>query len=116
MGESGYKENSAGAGRYHNEPGNTSEDFGRRYADGGRLCLCADCGYYGGETHERIDSYVPSDPNKTGIEMEALTAASVAALTIYDMCKAVDRGMRIDEVFLLYKAGGKSGDFRRSDG
>ncbi|MCI8855549.1 MAG: cyclic pyranopterin monophosphate synthase MoaC [Clostridiaceae bacterium] len=54
--------------------------------------------------------------HKTGIEMEALTAASVAALTIYDMCKAVDRGMRIDEVFLLYKAGGKSGDFRRSDG
>ena len=53
---------------------------------------------------------------ETGVEMEALTAASVAALTIYDMCKAVDRGMRIDEVFLLYKAGGKSGDFRRSDG
>ena len=53
---------------------------------------------------------------KTGVEMEALTGVSVALLTIYDMCKAVDRGMRIDEVFLLYKAGGKSGDFRRSDG
>ncbi len=47
--------------------------------------------------------------NKTGIEMEALTAASVAALTIYDMCKAVDRAMRIDEVLLLHKDGGESG-------
>lgn len=53
--------------------------------------------------------------HKTGIEMEALTAASVAALTIYDMCKAVDRGMRIDETFLLHKAGGKSGEYCRSD-
>lgn len=51
--------------------------------------------------------------HKTGIEMEALTAASVAALTIYDMCKAVDRGMRIDETMLLYKSGGRSGEFRR---
>ena len=47
----------------------------------------------------------------TGVEMEALTAASVAALTVYDMCKAVDRGMVISEVKLLRKAGGKSGDF-----
>lgn len=50
---------------------------------------------------------------KTGIEMEALTAASVAALTIYDMCKAVDRGMRVDEVLLLHKSGGKSGEYNR---
>lgn len=49
--------------------------------------------------------------HKTGIEMEALTAASVAALTIYDMCKAVDRGMRIDSVLLLHKDGGKSGTY-----
>ncbi len=49
--------------------------------------------------------------HKTGIEMEALTAASVAALTIYDMCKAVDRGMRIDDVLLLHKDGGKSGEY-----
>lgn len=48
---------------------------------------------------------------KTGIEMEALTAASVAALTIYDMCKAVDRGMIISEIKLVKKSGGKSGDF-----
>ena len=53
--------------------------------------------------------------HKTGIEMEALTAASVAALTIYDMCKAVDRGMRIDGTMLLYKNGGKSGEYRRED-
>lgn len=53
--------------------------------------------------------------HKTGIEMEALTAVSVAALTIYDMCKAVDRGMRVDEVLLLYKSGGKSGEYHRSE-
>ena len=46
---------------------------------------------------------------RTGVEMEALTAASVAALTIYDMCKAVDRGMVISDIRLLHKAGGKSG-------
>jgi cyclic pyranopterin phosphate synthase len=48
---------------------------------------------------------------QTGVEMEALTAASVAALTIYDMCKAVDRGMQIDQVRLLEKLGGKSGHY-----
>ena len=47
----------------------------------------------------------------TGVEMEALTAASVAALTVYDMCKAVDRGMVIEQVKLLHKSGGKSGTF-----
>ena len=50
---------------------------------------------------------------KTGVEMEALTAVSVAALTIYDMCKAVDRGMEISSVKLLAKSGGKSGDWSR---
>ena len=48
---------------------------------------------------------------KTGVEMEALTAASVAALTVYDMCKAVEKGMRIESVRLLEKHGGKSGDW-----
>jgi cyclic pyranopterin phosphate synthase len=48
---------------------------------------------------------------RTGVEMEALTAASVAALTVYDMCKAVDRGMRIEAVRVVAKSGGKSGDF-----
>jgi cyclic pyranopterin phosphate synthase len=48
---------------------------------------------------------------KTGVEMEALTAASMAALTIYDMAKAIDRGMVISELKLLSKRGGKSGDW-----
>lgn len=51
---------------------------------------------------------------QTGVEMEALVAASVAALTLYDMCKAVERGMRIERVQLEYKAGGKSGIFTRN--
>ncbi|MGD9535795.1 MAG: cyclic pyranopterin monophosphate synthase MoaC [Alphaproteobacteria bacterium] len=49
---------------------------------------------------------------RTGVEMEALTAASVAALTVYDMCKAIDRGMRITDLRLTHKAGGKSGEFK----
>ena len=52
---------------------------------------------------------------KTGIEMEALTAASVACLTIYDMCKAVDRGMEIHDVRLLKKEGGKTGLWLREE-
>lgn len=50
---------------------------------------------------------------KTGVEMEALTAVTVAALTVYDMCKAVDRGMTIQEIRLEEKSGGRSGHFRR---
>lgn len=49
---------------------------------------------------------------KTGVEMEAMTACSVAALTIYDMCKAADKGIVIEQVRLKYKAGGKSGEWR----
>ena len=49
----------------------------------------------------------------TGVEMEALTAASVAALTVYDMCKSADRGMEIRDVVLLEKSGGKSGTYKR---
>jgi cyclic pyranopterin phosphate synthase len=52
---------------------------------------------------------------QTGVEMEALTAASVAALTIYDMCKAVDRGMEINSIGLLEKCGGKSGHWLREE-
>ena len=52
---------------------------------------------------------------QTGVEMEALTAVSVAALTVYDMCKAVDRGMRIADIRLLHKAGGRSGEWRAED-
>ncbi len=53
---------------------------------------------------------------KTGVEMEALTAVTVAALTIYDMCKAVDKGMVISDIRLLRKSGGKSGDYVGSPG
>jgi cyclic pyranopterin phosphate synthase len=52
---------------------------------------------------------------RTGVEMEALTAVSAAALTIYDMCKAVDRGMTLSEIRLTLKRGGKSGTYRRKD-
>ena len=50
---------------------------------------------------------------QTGVEMEALTAAAVAALTIYDMVKALDKGIEIQDVYLMEKTGGKSGDFER---
>ncbi|MCA9705948.1 MAG: cyclic pyranopterin monophosphate synthase MoaC [Myxococcales bacterium] len=53
--------------------------------------------------------------DRTGPEMEAMTAASVGALTIYDMCKAMDRGMVVEQVMLLEKYGGKSGHWRRED-
>jgi cyclic pyranopterin phosphate synthase len=53
---------------------------------------------------------------ETGVEMEALVAASVAALTVYDMCKALDKGIEIREVVLLRKSGGKSGDYKRNSG
>lgn len=52
-------------------------------------------------------------PGQTGVEMEALTAVSAAALTIYDMCKAVDKSMIISDIMLMEKSGGKSGDFIR---
>ena len=50
--------------------------------------------------------------DRTGVEMEALTAVAVGLLTIYDMCKAVERGMRIENIRLLEKSGGKSGHFK----
>ena len=52
---------------------------------------------------------------RTGVEMEAMVAASIAALTIYDMCKGSDKGIAIGEVILLYKDGGKSGTYRREE-
>lgn len=76
-------------------------------------------------THVQID-FIPDEPRSairiealarvlahTGVEMEALTAATVAALTIYDMCKAYDRGMVISDIFLMEKSGGKSGHWNR---
>jgi len=60
-------------------------------------------------------SATASTDSKTGVEMEALTAASVAALTIYDMCKAIDKAMVITEIRLESKTGGRSGDYKRID-
>ncbi len=62
----------------------------------------------GVECRARVETTGP-----TGVEMEALTAVQVALLTVYDMCKAVDRGMSIDTVRLLEKSGGRSGDWKR---
>jgi cyclic pyranopterin phosphate synthase len=65
-------------------------------------------------THDTVNSTIGitatvESTGKTGVEMEALTAVSVTALTIYDMCKAVDRGMKIENIRLVKKSGGKSG-------
>ena len=62
----------------------------------------------------RIEATARTD-GKTGVEMEALTAASVAALTLYDMCKAIDKGMVITSIRLESKTGGRSGDYNRKD-
>lgn len=66
------------------------------------------------ETRLRIEVAVKTT-GQTGVEMEALTACSVGALTLYDMGKALDKGMVISQVKLLAKSGGKSGDYRRAD-
>ncbi|MFN4259866.1 MAG: cyclic pyranopterin monophosphate synthase MoaC [Gemmataceae bacterium] len=66
------------------------------------------------DTTLRIDATVRV-VGRTGVEMEALTAASVAALTVYDMCKAVDRALTIERIRLEEKSGGRSGTFRRDD-
>ena len=69
--------------------------------------LCKD----GVEIHSRVTATA-----QTGVEMEALVAATCAALTVYDMCKALDKGIEIADVHLLEKTGGKSGDYRRARG
>ena len=65
------------------------------------------------EVHVEVEAQVDT-VDRTGVEMEALTACAVAALTIYDMCKSVDRGMTIGELALWEKSGGRSGHYRRS--
>lgn len=67
-----------------------------------------------GSDQIRIESHVACT-GKTGVEMEAIIATSIAAATIYDMCKAIDRGMIISEIKLVSKTGGKSGDFTRAE-
>lgn len=66
------------------------------------------------EAHRIVCTATAETVGRTGVEMEALTAASVALLTIYDMCKAMDRGMVIERICLLEKMGGKSGHWRSS--
>jgi cyclic pyranopterin phosphate synthase len=65
------------------------------------------------ERHVEVESQVDTF-DRTGVEMEALTACTVAALTIYDMCKSVDKHMTISDVQLWEKTGGRSGTFRRA--
>ena len=65
-----------------------------------------------GSSRVRVDTRARAT-DRTGVEMEALMAAGIAALTIYDMCKAVERGMEISSLRLLYKSGGKSGTWER---
>ncbi len=74
-------------------------------------------------THSDVQATIESDgiriiatattTGPTGVEMEALTAASIAALTVYDMTKALDKGIEIQDLYLLQKTGGKSGDWNR---
>jgi cyclic pyranopterin monophosphate synthase len=66
-----------------------------------------------GDDHVEVEAQVET-VDRTGVEMEALTACAVAALTIYDMCKSVDRGMSIGELMLWEKTGGRSGMYRRA--
>jgi cyclic pyranopterin phosphate synthase len=68
-----------------------------------------------GDTFVEVEAQVET-VDRTGVEMEALTAASIAALTIYDMCKSYDRSMVIGELALWEKTGGKSGIWRREEG
>ncbi|MEL0075167.1 MAG: cyclic pyranopterin monophosphate synthase MoaC [Ilumatobacter sp.] len=68
-----------------------------------------------GEDHVAVEAFVDT-VDRTGVEMEALHACSVAALTIYDMCKSGDRSMTIGELALWEKTGGRSGTYRRPDG
>ena len=67
-----------------------------------------------GDDHIAVEAHVDC-VDRTGVEMEALHACSIAALTIYDMCKSADRGMVIGELALWEKTGGRSGTFRRAD-
>lgn len=83
---------------------------GARQGDTCKIESSGEVGIAARASHGRIDvTATVSCDGKTGVEMEALTAASMAALTVYDMCKAVDKGMRIEGLRVTRKEGGKSG-------
>ena len=84
-----------------------------RYQDFGKARAVTPPDFNEADTAIDIEATVRTT-GRTGVEMEALTAASVAALTVYDMCKAIDRGMRIDGLRVVHKAGGKSGEFTQA--
>jgi cyclic pyranopterin phosphate synthase len=67
------------------------------------------------QEHSVLCRVTAQSQGQTGVEMEALTAVHVGLLTIYDMCKAVDRGMRMEAIGLVHKSGGKSGEWHRDD-
>ncbi|HEX5506060.1 MAG TPA: cyclic pyranopterin monophosphate synthase MoaC [Thermomicrobiales bacterium] len=80
------------------------------------LLTAIDCAFAFGEDGRTLEITARVETRgQTGVEMEALTAVGVAALTVYDMVKAVDRGMAIEQIRLLHKSGGKSGTFGRVD-
>jgi cyclic pyranopterin phosphate synthase len=68
-----------------------------------------------GDDHVEVEAQVET-VDRTGVEMEAMTACTVAALTVYDMCKSADRTMTVEQVALWEKSGGRSGPWRRTDG
>jgi len=73
--------------------------------------IAVDCSF--DDQAHRLNIEVTAETlDRTGVEMEAMTAASIGLLTVYDMCKSVDRGMRIESLRLLEKSGGKSGHFK----
>ena len=125
-------------GRVTDGAGDPGADRGARVQEGRRAGGGAARRHHGRQAHGRPDPALPSAAadrghgraragagtgcvvvratcrvtGRTGVEMEALTAVAVAALTVYDMCKAVDRGMRITDMRLVHKDGGRSGEYR----
>lgn len=78
------------------------------------LLTGSDIRFHIGEDEVQIEAEVKT-VGKTGVEMEALMAVSIAALTIYDMCKSVDKEMKIGDIYLVKKTGGKSGEYIREE-
>lgn len=98
------------AAQHSSSPAGTGQVGDSRWSSSNATAITTQPSVEEGALMPRVDiSATVSCEGKTGVEMEALTAASVAALTVYDMCKAVDRGMRIEGLRVIRKEGGKSG-------